>query len=254
MSNFRLEEVGVEVRHAPPVGATLIQVKVISEIDYFAFDRCPICLEMGPTGREHVPPKAIGGAVRTLTCARCNNDLGARVEDEFVAWYQGALGRVRFSSPGSGVLGSRRAPRIYYRTTDAGEFMLIVLGRPGDEIRQMLDHGEFELELEPPDPHRYRIAALKHAYLAACLHARSIPTTAAAETLRSELLAARDAPNNRSVPASSIAAGLQLGRSFAPQEAPPLAVCSVRTDDEPESVGVLLAGAVVVSWPDLSDS
>lgn len=125
MNSFRLEELGVEVRHAPPVGATPIQSKVISEIDYFAFNRCPICLEMGPTEREHVPPKAIGGAVRTLTCARCNNDLGARVEDELVAWYRGALGRVRFSSPGSKVPGNRLVPRIYYRTTEAGKFALI---------------------------------------------------------------------------------------------------------------------------------
>jgi hypothetical protein len=142
MCNFRLAELGVEVQHAPPTSATRIQAEVISEIDYFAFDRCPICLEMGPTEREYVPPKAIGGAVRTLTCARCNNDLGARVEDELIAWYQGALGRFRFSSPNSGVLGKRLVPRIYYRRTDTGKYMLIALGRPSDDIRRMLDHGQ----------------------------------------------------------------------------------------------------------------
>ena len=45
-------------------------------VDGFTFDLCPICLDPEPTSEEHVPPQSLGGRVMTLTCNRCNNDLG----------------------------------------------------------------------------------------------------------------------------------------------------------------------------------
>lgn len=48
----------------------------------------------------------------------------------------------------------------------------------------MLNSGALDLEIVPPDPAKYQLAALKHAYLAACLDRREIPHTATARQIR----------------------------------------------------------------------
>lgn len=51
---------------------------------------CPICFKYFPEeavdanliSLEHVPPKAVGGKVRTLTCRTCNNEAGTRLDSK----------------------------------------------------------------------------------------------------------------------------------------------------------------------------
>ena len=60
---------------------------------------CPICLTDAPSAKEHVPQKPLGGWVMTMTCSRCNNGLGSRLESELQDWFDHAMGRVHFSGP-----------------------------------------------------------------------------------------------------------------------------------------------------------
>lgn len=48
------------------------------------------------------------------------------------------------------------------------------------------------MSFQRPDPHRYRLAALKSAYLGACLLLGEIPESPDADEIRTEILAARD--------------------------------------------------------------
>jgi hypothetical protein len=223
------------------------------EIPYFAFEWCPICLnESAQLSREHVPPESLGGDVRTLTCLPCNNRLGSRVEDEFVAWWNDELCVVRFSNPQSEILGHRFAESVAIRYATDGSPVFVVKGGARDEIKAMLQAGNLVAEFRSPDSVRYRIAALKQAYLAACILMRSIPTTHQSEALRQQLIAARDAPDSGSVPSSEIAAALRLARaSERAENLPTLATCAVKENGETIWMGVLLGGSIAVEWPPL---
>ena len=246
---FHIDGIG-EVSARPGPDPVVLSVVPGEEIQYFKFDRCPICLSSGSEfSREHVPPIALGGEVRTLTCAPCNNKLGSRVEAEFIAWWKDALCFARFSGPNASVLGHRFVDSVHLRYTEGGQFVLALQGGPRDELVSMLESGELVAEFRLPDENRYRIAALKQVYLAACLLKRSIPMTRGAEAVRAELLSARDASDIQSVPIGEIAAGLQLGRAAdRAKETPALTTCVVNNRGSTWH-GVLLGGAVAVSWP-----
>lgn len=121
-------------------------------------------------------------------------------------------------------------------------------------MRQILASGEFNLSYREPDPRRWRLALLKHAYLAACLHLRCVPDTEDARKIRAALVAARDAPKNRRPPESEIASRLNVYRSHSGAQGPSLALVAVEAvDNNPEpDVLISLAGVLLVSWP-LSD-
>ncbi len=250
-SPIKIEGPGVDlsVVHRPRGEPDSYRLRNVIPIEYVAFDRCPICLEPNPTSREHVPQGAIGGRVMTKTCPSCNNDLGSRVEDELTDWYFDAVGRVRLANEDV-VPGRRKIPRVLIRSTTADEFVLLVMGAIDDGVRQMLIAGQFEAEFAPPDPERYRIAALKHAYLAACLHLRTIPLGSTADEIRHELLQARDASRSGPVPPSTHADLLQLSRSFdAAPDLPPLALVTLVDQEDNELERIVLAGTLALSWP-----
>ncbi len=161
------------------------------------FDRCPICLDSTPMNKEHVPPVPLGGSVMTTTCARCNNELGSRLEASLIDWWQDAVGLVSLSH--DDVRGARRAARVLLRQKETGEPVLLL--RPVDPaIRNRFGAGtQFSMSFTEPDRARYRLAALKSAYLTACLPLCSIPETPQAVPIRAELLAARDAPRKHRV-------------------------------------------------------
>lgn len=101
-----------------------VELDVLSLARPMRFDRCPICLEPGPTSREHLPPAALGGSVMTWTCHRCNNQLGSMLESELVDWWEDAIGSVSFSR--DDVAGHRRASRMLIRQKDTGEPALVL--------------------------------------------------------------------------------------------------------------------------------
>jgi hypothetical protein len=226
-----------------------VRVQLVRDIGPFQFDECPICLAPGPSSREHVPPASLGGEVRTRVCERCNNELGSRIEVSLLDWRDGAVRNARVAA--DNVPGRRRVERMLYRTAGAGEFVLVPDGRVDGSFRDMLASGEFRYAFAPPEPARYRLAALKHAYLAACLDRQEIPDTPTAREIRRDLVAARDAPSGGPFPTSELAMGLSLMRSYAQPAGPSLALCSVASgpDGAAPEMWVLLAGTVCVPWP-----
>ena len=225
----------------------------VSEIVYREFDECPICRERAPTSREHVPQGSIGGQVRTLTCARCNNGLGSRLEAEFTDWCFDRL--VHVGAEGEGVPGRRRIPRVYRRWTDRGEFVWLFDGRVDPGVREMLQEGGISVFFREPDPARWRLAALKHSYLAACLAAccylGAVPESRTAVMIRDLLVGARDAPARSSIELSRIAADLGIGRIDGAPLGPPLALMTVPARDSEglAEAWISLAGTVLVRWP-----
>jgi hypothetical protein len=212
---------------------------------------CPICIDGEPTAREHVPQKNLGGQVMTMTCQRCNNGLGSRVEAELQNWFDHALTQVAFDYDGE-IPGKRRAPTIYYRKAKDGDaFALFVDGDLTPEVQQMFASGNLNINYRVPDPRRYKMALLKHAYLAACLHLQSVPDTDEAGAIRAALLAVRDTPRNQRPPEFGAADRIKVFRSHAGTQGPPLALVAREApgnNTEPE-VLISLAGVLFVSWP-----
>jgi hypothetical protein len=198
----------LEVVHAPHAGSTDHRFQIVRGIEVHYFDRCPICLSPEPTSAEHLPPGALGGRSMTRTCTRCNNDLG-RVEAELTDWRDNAFRHT--TATADGIVGARKLPRLLHRRTADGKFALIIDGPMHPDAEPMLKGPEFALQFVPPNPRLYKLAALKHAYLAACLDLRAIPQTLCADVIRRDLLAARDAPSRREIPPSEYALSQQPG-------------------------------------------
>lgn len=151
-----------------------VRVRVLGAPEFHNPERCPICGAADDLTREHVPQGDLGGRVMTLTCRTCNNRLGSRVEGELKDWFDDAIGSVRFS--GGDIPGRRRAPRILLRTTAEGEVgMFFDTGKSDADIGTMLASGQAEMHYRIPIPKVWRMAALKHAYLGACLGAGGDP-------------------------------------------------------------------------------
>ncbi len=232
---------------------TLIPVAPIHAASFVrhpgASGMCPICIDGQPMHQEHVPQKNLGGEVMTMTCRSCNNDLGSRSEVDLQHWFDHALVDVTFDHDGL-VPGRRRIPPLYYTTSEDGSFALFVDGPLTPAVRDMITSGEWRMNYRLPDPRRYRLALLKHAYLAACLHLGTVPDTATARSIRADLLAARDAPRSTRPPESEAANRLKVYRSDVGVQGPPLALVA-----RPEGVAptreplISLAGALFVSWP-----
>jgi hypothetical protein len=189
----------------------------------------------------------MGGQVRTWTCEPCNNGLGSRVEAELIDWRDDALRHARAVS--EEVLGARKLPRRLRRRTPDGRFVLIVDGSLHPDVELMLKGQDFALQFTPPDPNRYKLAALKHAYLAACLDLTTIPQTPCADVVRHDLQAARDAPSRAEVPTSEYALAMPLMRTHEQPEEPAVALSIVERPGEPAEYWVLLAGSIAVPWP-----
>ncbi|MGY1717658.1 MFS transporter [Blastococcus sp. SYSU DS0552] len=101
----------------------------------------------------------------------------------------------------------------------------------------------------PPDRNRYKLAALKHAYLAACLDLRAIPETPCADLIRHDLRAARDATSRAGVPVSEYALSMPLMRTHEQPSGPSIALGIVRRPDGLADIWIALAGTMAVPWP-----
>lgn len=213
------------------------------------FGVCPICGATDDLTREHVPQGDLGGTVMTRTCRACNSGLGSRVEDELKDWFDDAIGQVRFS--GGDVPGARKAPRVLLRTTTDGQVGLIIdVGKVDPAIEKMLTSGAAQIEYRIPVPVIWRLAALKHAYLGACLALGEIPNTPHAEQVRADLIAARDWRRGETFPESRIAGGLRVAQTYRAAQGPTVVLASLINDDgEPVDHGLSFAGTLFVSWP-----
>jgi hypothetical protein len=121
-------------------------------------------------------------------------------------------------------------------------------GRYDPAITEMLKSGQVDLAGLLPDRNRYRLALLKHAYLAACMKFGILQSDAADE-IRRDLMAARDAASRKDVPESRLALGLTVLRLHQPfPTVTPPAVWAVARETTGPCQGVLLAARVFVSW------
>lgn len=226
-------------------GSKEFKARKLREAPYVEFDRCPICEEPGPTSKEHVPPRGLGGAVRTLTCVRCNNEFGSRFEGDLQDWFDDAT-RVRFSS--DGIQGERKGPRVLLRRNQDGAPVFVLdSGKFDPAIDEMFESGTFAITHTLPSDHRVRIALLKSAYLAACCVLGVIPPSPRAAEIRRLLVQVRDAPRGDALPPSPLLDDLAFHRSYAAATAG-LWLVGWEEGDE-ITIGLSLAGTVVVSWP-----
>lgn len=210
---------------------------------------CPICIDGDPTNKEHVPQRNLGGHVMTMTCKACNNGLGSRVEAALQDWFDSAYRRVAFEH--EDIPGRRHVPTIYHRQAPDGTFVWLVDGQLAPEVKQMLASGKLDMHYRPSEPRRYKLALLKHAYLAACLHRKDVPDTELARAIRADLVTARDAITDAQLPESKPARRINVYRSHLGRQGPPLALVAKQDPSgeiEPE-VLISLAGVIFVTWP-----
>ncbi|GAA2208283.1 hypothetical protein GCM10009850_037410 [Nonomuraea monospora] len=226
------------------------RITLLDTISRRVFDHCPICGDPA-TEEEHVPPAAMGGEKLTFTCAACNHRLGSHVEADLIDWYDNMITLPRFTGPG--VQSARRTPRIPLMWTPEGEFAFLLSGNIDPAIDEMLRSGEIELAGLLPDENRYRLALLKHSYLAACLRF-GILEGADSDHVRRDLITARDVTGRMNAPHSPLAMGLTVIRhdGATALASAPLVRAVVHLDEEPVE-GVLLVGRVFVSWSSTFD-
>lgn len=214
------------------------------------FERCPICLVPDPDSKEHVPPAALGGFAVTETCRRCNNQFGAAFEVALIDWWEDATRRVTFRHEAAP--GARRTARLLVRRKDSGEPVLLLdPARTDPTIGQMMRAGgAVEMAYVPQDPNRLRLAAMKSAYLGACLLLRSIPDAPEAVAIREELLAARDVPRGTPIAVSPRCASLRIAKGTGPSVPGEIALMRITTTDEDESeFAISLGRTLFVTWP-----
>ncbi|MFK3736031.1 HNH endonuclease, partial [Streptomyces sp. NPDC088090] len=227
-----------------------IGIEFIAYAKPMRFERCPICLAPDPSSDEHVPPKSLGGSVMTSTCEDCNNKFGSLFERTLADWWEDALGFVSFGH--QEVRGARKMPRILMRQKDSGEPVFFVAGGriDPDIAEQMVPESTLEVMFTPPDPNRYRLAALKSAYLGACLLTRSIPETPEADSIRAELMHARNLRTRERPEISPLCANLTVAKTDGPAAPGEIALVRTRPSDgaAPE-VAISLARTLLVSWP-----
>jgi hypothetical protein len=213
------------------------------------FGMCPICGATDELTREHVPQRDLGGTVMTYTCKPCNSGLGSRVEDELRHWFDDAIFDVRFS--GGDVPGRRKSPRILLRATPDGKIGMIPdKGKTDADLGAMLASGKGEIHYRIPNPRIWRVAALKHAYLGACLALGQIPDTLHAAHVRGVLVTTRNGKRGELPPDTNLAKGLRLAQSRQPAQGPTiLLVALVDERGAPLDYGLSFAGTLFVSWP-----
>lgn len=165
--------------------------RALCEVGYAEFDgKCPLCagpLPSTPGGRlgsaEDVPPYAVGGTVRTRTCPDCNG-RGSASEADLVRWWAREYPS-RFETPG--LPGTRVGGDVLLRSTTGGKFALVVSGRPGDGVHEVLTTAGLT-DVVTGTFHGptggWTVALLKAAYLAACVHLGEVPVTPDAEYAR----------------------------------------------------------------------
>lgn len=198
--NLRLEQDGRELEFGPLDDGPEQRAEFVAEIFAHSFGRndreqatwtpmCPICLSDGPMTDEHVPQGPLGGFEMTMTCKRCNNVLGSVIESELEHWYDDALVGVTFAH--EDVPGARKLPRLFALMGPDGFALIPEGGALPPAVDPMLRSGSFSMTYRPPDSRRYRLALLKHAYLAACLYLGYVPGIPEADEIRHDLIAAR---------------------------------------------------------------
>lgn len=153
-------------------------------------DTCPLCTrklssvsDLSGRSAEHVPPRALGGIVRTRTCRACNQRASAS-EAELARWWAQSY-PARFAAPG--LPGYRNAGDVLLRASAHGKPVFIVTDSPrsglGHVLEQARASGRMTATFTAPTD-TWKVALLKSAYLAACLHLGEVPNSPDADHVR----------------------------------------------------------------------
>jgi len=212
------------------------------------FPMCPICFTQDPKSDEHVPQGTLGGRRMTVTCVRCNNVLGSRLEGHLLDWFDRAI-TLRVSA--DHIQGKRRAGRYLHREAEDGRFILLdESGRRDPALGTMAQSGKITIHYQQPTMRLIRLAAMKHAYLAACLWIGGIPGSDDADQIRRALADVRDQGNGKKVvvPDCVPADRLLVARTES-SVLPPGRLALMRSTGTRWSYLISLAGSLVVSWP-----
>lgn len=230
----------------PQPKGTRVEARVIPvELEFRDFGECPICLSPNAVSREHVPPRAVGGSALTMTCEPCNNKFGSRFEARLQSWYENSYNKVRLF--GGDTVGRRHAGDFLVRETPDGEFVLLQTGRADPAIDQILRSGQFTMECLVPNMTAVRIAAVKAAYLAACLMLGMVPRTARAAAVRAELIAARDHPRDYELgPALN---SIALARTTVEPQPGKIALLEMPLPDGSINYAIGFNHVFAVDWP-----
>lgn len=181
--------------HVQPPGTESRTLRLLPCPSYGDFGVCPICCEREPDTNEHVPPQGMGGRVATKTCKTCNDRFGHKYDHLLVARANGEL--VMASISANSYQGHRALAKVPLRFTREGA-PVAFLDSQAPEIFESLERGERqELRFSRPAPDGLEIAVLKSAYLAACVLMGLIPGGARWDSVRGELMRARDAPRGK---------------------------------------------------------
>jgi hypothetical protein len=138
------------------------------------------------------------------------------VEAELAAWYYDEICDVSFANNRSGLKGFRGIGDAYLLQASDGSPVIQVIGRKGSrlaDVKALLGtEGTAAMKGRRPDPDKWHLAALKQAYLAACVSLQQIPSTEEADAIRAALIAVRNSSNRHSVPKSQLANNFFVGR------------------------------------------
>lgn len=97
---------------------------------------CPLCtkafskeaISNGTLTLEHVPPKSLGGNEIVLTCSRCNNTAGSRLDSQM-------LNREKVHSLLDGVMGTLKEKSIWATLKMGGEQVNVEMKINGKDVR-----------------------------------------------------------------------------------------------------------------------
>ncbi len=199
--------------------------RALCEVGYADFGgTCPLCtgrLPRTPGGRlgsaEDVPPHAVGGTVRTRTCPDCNG-RGSSTEADLVRWWAKEY-PTRFETPS--LPGFRNGGDILLRGTTDGKFALVVSGRRADGVHNVLAAAGLTDQVSAMfvlPTGGWRVALLKAAYLAACVHLGDIPGTPDADYAREAIRSGAFGPGGPSVGVGEDAVPFRVFRIYDADE------------------------------------
>jgi hypothetical protein len=184
--------------------------------------------------------------VLTLTCGMCNNEFGSKFEPHLLDWYDGSLGSVRLSN--ELVNGRRFAGEFLVREDAEGSFVLFQKGNQDPAVARILSGGgQFSMHYSELNTARVHVAAVKSAYLAACVALREVPRTPRSEELRLALVAARDSPRDARIDATDLMKSIRIGRLSG--EPLPGEIRLMATRPDAGRVVISFNRVVAIDWP-----